>query len=53
MEEKEEEEPPGRSLKAPQEEAATKARPAKAVPAPAKAGPPAKASLSELAMSWP
>jgi hypothetical protein len=38
MEEKEEEEPPERSLEAPQEEAATEAGPAKAGPKPAKAG---------------
>jgi hypothetical protein len=38
VEEKEEEEPPERSLEAPQEEAATKAGPAKDGPKPAKAG---------------
>jgi hypothetical protein len=53
MEEKEEEEPSGRSLEAPQEEATAEARPAKAGPAPAKGGPPAKAGLPESAMSWP
>jgi hypothetical protein len=36
VEEKEEEEPPERSLEAPQEEAAAEARPAKAGPTPAK-----------------
>jgi hypothetical protein len=47
VEEKEEEEPPERSLKAPQEEAAGEAGPAKAGPTPAKAGPtPAKARLN-------
>jgi hypothetical protein len=39
MEEKEEEEPPERSLEAPQEEAAVEAGPAKADPTLAKAGP--------------
>jgi hypothetical protein len=38
VEEKEEEEPPERSLEAPQEEAAAEAGPAKAGPTPAKAG---------------
>jgi hypothetical protein len=38
VEEKEEEEPPKRSLEAPQEEAAAKAGPAKSGPKPAKAG---------------
>jgi hypothetical protein len=53
MEEKEEEEPPEGSLEALQEEAAAKARLAKAGPTPAKAGPPAKAGLLESAMCWP
>jgi hypothetical protein len=39
VEEKEEEEPSERSLKAPQEEAAAEAGPAKDGPTPAKAGP--------------
>jgi hypothetical protein len=39
MEEKEEEEPPERSLEAPQEEAAAEAGPTKAGHKPAKAGP--------------
>jgi hypothetical protein len=39
VEEKEEEEPLGRSLEAPQEKAAAEAGPAKADPTPAKAGP--------------
>jgi hypothetical protein len=47
MEEKEEEEPPERSLEAPQEEAAAEAGPAKADPTPAIAG------LLESATSWP
>jgi hypothetical protein len=47
MEEKEEEEPPGRSLETQQEEAAAEAGTAKAGPAVAKAG------LPESAMSWP
>jgi hypothetical protein len=46
MEEKEEEEPPERSLEAPQEEAVAEARPAKAGPTLAKASPPAKAGLN-------
>jgi hypothetical protein len=46
MEEKEEEEPPERSLEAPQEEAVAEAGSAKAGPAPAKACPPAKAGLN-------
>jgi hypothetical protein len=47
VDEKEEEEPPERSLEAPQEEAAAEAGPAKAGPTPAKAG------LLESVMSWP
>jgi hypothetical protein len=46
MEEKEEEEPPERSLEAPQEEAIAEAGSAKAGSTPAKAVPPAKASLN-------
>jgi hypothetical protein len=46
VEEKEEEEPPEGSLKAPQAEAAAEAGPAKAGPTPAKANPPAKADLN-------
>jgi hypothetical protein len=48
----EEEEPPERSLEAPQEVAAAEAGPAKAGPTPAKAGPPAKAGLNP-GYSWP
>jgi hypothetical protein len=46
VEEKEEEEPPKRSLEAPQEEATAEARPTKAGPSPAKAGPLTKADLN-------
>jgi hypothetical protein len=47
VEEKEEEEPPERSLEAPQEEAAAEAGPAKSGPTLAKVG------LLESATSWP